>query len=120
MKSFAGFKLYCVNSAATDKKTAADLAAWLTNTENQKTRFLTRNLIPVSTLLENDIDVAESTTAKAVMAQGPNSVAMPSIPEMDNFWKNAGSFTYACYNGDYEIEELQTKLSELAAIIKGE
>ena len=96
-----------------------DLAAWLTNTGNQKIRFQTRNMTPVSAALAGDADVAESVTAKAVMAQGPNAIAMPAIPEISNFWGPTGEFTAKCYNGEVEISELPEKLSELAAEIKG-
>jgi len=119
MKSFAGFKLYCINANSKNKNAAMDLAAWLTNPDNQKERFITRNLIPVALSLVEDIDVAVSTTAKAVMAQGSNAVAMPSIPEMSNFWTPAGDFTLACYMGEIAISELPVRLSELTAIIKG-
>jgi len=119
MQSFAGFKLYCVNANTKNKNVAMDLAAWLTNPDNQKTRFQARNLIPVALSLADDIDVAVSTTAKAVMAQGSNAVAMPSIPEMSNFWEPTGDFTLACYKGEIGVSELPVKLSELTAIIKG-
>ena len=119
MKSFAGFKLYCVNSGSKSEAAAKDLAAWLTNSENQKTRFQERNLIPVSKILANDADLAASTTAKAVMAQGPNSIAMPSIPEMSNFWEPTGNFTLACFNGEIGIDELPDRLAELVNQITG-
>ena len=96
-----------------------DLAAWLTNPDNQRIRFQTRNLIPVASSLAEDVDVAVSTTAKAVMAQGPNAIAMPSIPEMSNFWEPVGEFTAECYRGEVNISELQIRLSELTDVIKG-
>ena len=120
MKSFAGYKLYCVNNNTKNKTVAMDLAAWLTDPDNQKTRFQTRNLIPVTSALSDDTDVAVSATAKAVMAQGPSAIAMPSIPEMSNFWEPTGNFTLACYNRDIEISQLQTELSELVRKIKGQ
>ena len=119
MKSFAGFKLYCVNANTKNKAVALDLAAWLTNPANQKNRFQTRNLIPVAASLVNDPDVAASTTAKAVMAQGPHSIAMPSIPEMSNFWEPTGSFTSACHGGEIGVSALKERLGELAATITG-
>lgn len=119
MKSFAGFKLYCVNANTKNKAVAMDLAAWLTNTANQKTRFQLRNLIPVAASLVDDVDVAVSTTAKAVMAQGPQAIAMPSIPEMSNFWEPTGNFTQACYAGEIEVAGLQEELRGLAAAILG-
>ena len=119
MKSFAGFKLYCVNANTKNKAAAMDLAAWLTNPDNQKTRFQVRNLIPVATSLTGDVDVAVSTTAKAVMAQGPHSIAMPSIPEMSNFWAPTGALTLACYDGEIDVTELKGKLTELVTEIKG-
>ena len=119
MMSFAGFKLYCVNANTKNKTVAMDLAAWLTNPVNQKTRFQSRNLIPVSAELANDVDLAVSTTANALMAQGPHAIAMPSIPEMSNFWTPTGEFTLACYNGEVGLSDLQIRLSELVAAIKG-
>ena len=119
MHSFAGFKLYCVNADTKNPQVAMDLAAWLTNPGNQKIRFQERNLIPVSLSLTEDIDVAVSTTAKAVMAQGAHAVAMPSIREMSNFWTPTGDFTLACYMGEIAISELPAKLEQLTEIIKG-
>ena len=119
MRSFAGFKLYCVNANTKNSAVAMNLAAWLTNTGNQKERFKMRTLTPVAASLANDADVAASTTAKAVMAQGPYAIAMPSIPEMSNFWAPTGAFTSSCHDGEIGISELQAGLSELAAAIKG-
>ena len=119
MRSFAGFKLYCVNANVKNAEAAMELAAWLTNPQNQKLRFRERNLIPVAVSLSDDIDVAVSTTAKAVMAQGANAIAMPSIREMSNFWEPTGDFTLACYMGEVDISELPEKLKELTAVIKG-
>ncbi|MCL2058325.1 MAG: extracellular solute-binding protein [Oscillospiraceae bacterium] len=119
MQSFAGFKLYCVNADAKNKDVAMDLAAWLTSPDNQKARFQDRNLIPVSQSLADDIDVAVSTTAKAVMAQGTHAVVMPSISEMSNFWDPTAEFTLDCYEGAIAIHDLPAKLTELAAKIKG-
>ena len=119
MQSFAGFKLYCVNAHTKDKKAAMDLAAWFTNPDNQKTRFQARNLIPVALSLADDMDVAVSTTAKAVMAQGAYAIAMPSIPEMSNFWVPTGEFTLACYLGEVPIGALPGALAELTATILG-
>ena len=120
MRSFAGFKLYCVNANSKNKKVATALAAWLTMPANQKIRFQERNLIPVAKALASDVDVAVSTTAKAVMAQGLNAVAMPSIPQMSNFWTPTGDFTLACYRGEINLAELPARLRELTATIKGE
>ncbi|MCL1848967.1 MAG: extracellular solute-binding protein [Clostridiales bacterium] len=120
MKSFAGFKLYCVNANTKNKAAAMDLAAWLANPGNQRTRFEKRNLIPVSASLANDADVAASTTAKAVMSQGPNAIAMPSIPEMSNFWSPTGAFTLACYTGEIGIPALEQSLAALVMEIKGD
>ncbi|MCL2060945.1 MAG: extracellular solute-binding protein [Oscillospiraceae bacterium] len=119
MRSFAGIKLYCVNANTKNKDVAMDLAAWLTSPDNQKARFQARNLVPVSLSLADDIDVAVSTTAKAVMAQGANAVPMPSISEMSNFWDPTGDFTLACYMGEVDISDLPRELSKLAATIKG-
>ncbi|MCL2665682.1 MAG: extracellular solute-binding protein, partial [Defluviitaleaceae bacterium] len=117
--SFAGYKLYCVTANTTDINTAMELAAWLTNTANQKYRFEQRNLIPVAAALVDDMDVAVSNTAKALMAQGPNAVKMPSIPQMSSFWGPTGNFTFACYNGEIEIDELPGKLDLLVKEIIG-
>ncbi|MCL2496612.1 MAG: extracellular solute-binding protein [Clostridiales bacterium] len=119
MKSFAGFKLYCINAAGKNKHAAMDLAAWLTKPDNQKTRFLMRNLIPVASSLVRDADVAVSATAQAVIAQRPYAIAMPSIPEMSNFWEPTGAFTLACYEGEIALAELPAKLNALISAIKG-
>ena len=119
MRSFAGFKLYCVNAYTKNSAVAMDLAAWLTNPANQKMRFQTRNLIPVASQLAGDADVAASATAKALMAQGPHAIAMPSIPEMSNFWTPTGAFTSACYDGEIGVSELPERLSALASEILG-
>jgi len=117
MRSFAGFKLYCVNANTKNKDVAMDLAAWLSNPDNQKVRFLNRNLSPVAKSLEGDADVEVSTTVRAVVAQGPHSIAMPSIPQMSNFWTPTGGFTAACYNGDISTADLGGRLNELVAEI---
>jgi len=91
MISFSGVKLYVVKSNTQNPEPAMQLAAFLTNEENQLKRFTDRSLLPVNLSAAADPSVTADPTIAAQVAQTAFSIPMPSIPQMNNFWSPSSS-----------------------------
>ncbi len=103
MKAFSGSKAYAANPNSANLKVATALAAWLGSAEMQELHFDLRNgsVIPAAvSLLSND----KFSTNPAAVAQNDTiantSVLQPSIPEMGNYWANAGAMGTSLANGE--------------------
>lgn len=113
MKSFAGFKLYCVKANTAFPLEAMSLAAYLTNSDNQLKRFTDRNFLPVNTAVAENPTVTADITIAATVAQLPYAIAMPSIPQMGQFWTPTAAFTKDTFDGVIVAADLQAKLDNL-------
>ena len=114
MGSFGGFKLVGVNSLTNFPEQAMDLADWLTNEENQKTRFEVREYGP------SNKNVAESDAVKANIALSAlalqNQFAVPQNDVLGNYWTPAGAFGAAMEQQDTS-KPLQDMLNTMVAQI---
>ena len=107
MRAFSGSKAYAANPNSANIKAATALAAWLGSAEMQELHFDLRNgsVIPCAvSLLSNE----KFSTNPAAVAQNDTiantSVLQPSIPEMSNYWANAGSMGSALANGEINAD----------------
>ena len=107
LKAFSGSKAYAANPNSANLKAATALAAWLGSAEMQELHFDLRNgsVIPcATTLLSNE----KFSTNPAAVAQNDTiantSVLQPSIPEMGNYWANAGSMGSSLANGEINAD----------------
>lgn len=107
LKAFSGSKAYAANPNSANIKAATALAAWLGSAEMQELHFDLRNgsVIPCAvSLLSNE----KFSTNPAAIAQNDTiantSVLQPSIPEMSNYWANAGSMGSALANGEINAD----------------
>ena len=112
MKAFSGSKAYAANPNSANMKAATALAAWLGSAEMQELHFDLRNgsVIPAAvSLLSND----KFSTNPAAVAQNDTiantSVLQPSIPEMGNYWANAGAMGSSLANGEINAENALEK-----------
>lgn len=115
MGSFAGYKFLGVNSQTKYPAEAMDLAAWLTNEENQIKRFELRKMGPAN------INAAASEAVKA-------DVALAALAEQSNyaisqkevlgaFWNPAEAFGTAMESKDYS-KSVQQMLDDMVAQIQ--
>ena len=115
MKAFSGSKAYAANPNSANLKAATALAAWLGSAEMQALHFDLRNgsVIPaaVSLLAEEKFS-----TNPAAVAQNDTiantSVLQPSIPEMGNYWANAGAMGTSLANGEINADNALAKTND--------
>ena len=112
MKAFAGSKAYAANPNSKNIKVATALAAWLGSAEMQDLHYELRNgeVIPCSVAL---IASGEYDADPAAVAQNDTiantSVLQPSIPEMGNYWANAGAMGSSLANGEINADNALEK-----------
>ena len=112
MKAFAGSKAYAANPNSKNIKVATALAAWLGSAEMQELHFDLRNggVVPCAASL---LAVEKFSTNPAAVAQNDTiantSVLQPSIPEMGNYWANAGAMGSSLANGEINADNALEK-----------
>ena len=115
LRSFAGSKAFGVNPNSANVKAASLLAAWLGSAEMQDLHYQLRNgeVIPCSVTL---IESGNYDGDPAAVAQNDTiantSVLQPSIPEMNNYWGNAGAMGQALVNGEINADNALEKTDE--------
>ncbi|WP_143745191.1 sugar ABC transporter substrate-binding protein [Marinilactibacillus piezotolerans] len=105
MSSFVGVKSYNVSSYSEYPELAQELVLWLTNEENQLTRYENTQEVPAIKALEDNPVITESDSTQAIFEQSGNSVLMPGIPEMSEVWTPADSALQTIATGSAEPEE---------------
>ena len=111
MGSMANFKIMGVNSETKNPLDAMALAEWLTNKDNQKTRFEVRSYAPTNVELANDTDTMNSNIAVGALAQQAQySTVQTSISQCQNYWTPAEAFGQEIIAGTCTKDNLQQKL----------
>lgn len=112
--SFAGFKLYGVNSMTKFPEEAMALANFLTNEESQQVRFEMRKAGP------SNINVKESDAVKAEVALNAlaeqSVYAKPQRDVQDAYWTPAGAFGTEIQNKS--TDNMQTMLDTLVSQVE--
>ena len=109
MSSFAGYKLVGVSRSTAFPKEAMNLAAWLTNYDNQMKRFETRSMGPSNTKAASSSEVQAAPELAALAEQSVYAVAQNDVP--DNFWDPTKAFGQQLIAGDNT--DLQELLNEM-------
>lgn len=111
MGSMANFKIMGVNSETKNPLDAMALAEWLTNKDNQKTRFEVRSYAPTNVELAGDTDTMNSNIAVGALAQQAQyATVQTSISQCQNFWTPAEAFGQEIISGTCTKDNLQQKL----------
>lgn len=111
MGSMANFKIMGVNSETKNPLDAMALAEWLTNKDNQKTRFEVRSYAPTNIELANDTDTMNSNIAVGALAQQAQyATVQTSISQCQNYWTPAEAFGQEIIAGTCTKDNLQQKL----------
>ncbi|MEK5060768.1 extracellular solute-binding protein [Paenibacillus shunpengii] len=86
MKPFSGVKSYFVNANTKYPNAAKLFADYITNAENQTKNFEMTGALPANTEAAASEAVKSDEIASAFLTQFENSIPMPSIPAMAQFW----------------------------------
>ncbi|MCM3784680.1 maltose ABC transporter substrate-binding protein [Neobacillus mesonae] len=86
MKPFSGVKSYFVNAYTKYPNASKLFADFITNAENQTKNFEMTGALPANTEAAESDAVKSDEIASAFLTQFENSVPMPSIPAMAQFW----------------------------------
>ncbi|MGB4613188.1 MAG: extracellular solute-binding protein [Erysipelotrichaceae bacterium] len=115
MGSFVGYKVLGVNSQTKFPEQAMDLADFLSNEENQKLRFETRQLLPSNTVAAAEPAVAENIAIAALQEQNPYGTSQKEV--LGTYWAPAEAFGATLEAKDYSID-LQTLLDDMVEQIQ--
>lgn len=110
MKSYAGSKAIGVNPTCENMDVAVALAVYLGNADCQKIRYEARGVVPLDSTGIDDVMLNAITDTI-----NNTSVAQPTIPEMNNWWKPAEAFGKALVAGEITHENAQEKLTTFVA-----
>ncbi|AJY73542.1 sugar ABC transporter substrate-binding protein [Paenibacillus beijingensis] len=119
MKPFSGVKALYV-SAYTKYPNAAKLfARELASAENQKLQYEKFGLLPANKVLAEDAAIKSDPIATGFLKQFENSVPMPSIPEMAQFWAPMDSTLASMWNDkadpqqamDYMVKQMKDSIA---------
>ena len=115
MLSFSGSKAFAANPNSQHMEAAVALAAWLGSAEMQELHFDLRNgeVIPCATaLLANEKFAANPAAVAQNDTIANTSKLQPSIPEMGNYWANAGAMGSSLANGEINADNAAAKTEE--------
>ncbi len=115
MGSFAGYKLVGVNSQTAHPVEAMDLAAWLTNEENQIKRFELRQMGPAN-INAAASEAVQSNIALAALAEQSN-YATSQKEVLGTYWNPAEAFGTVMESKDYS-KTVQELLDDMVAQIE--
>ncbi len=110
MGSFAGYKFVGVNSQTAYPVEAMDLAAWLTNEQNQVKRFETRQMGPAN-INAAASDAVQADVALSALAQQSN-YATSQKEVLGTYWNPAEAFGTTMESKDYS-KSVQELLDEM-------
>jgi len=115
LKAFSGSKAYAANPNSANLKAATALAAWLGSAAMQELHFDLRNgsVIPCCvSLLSNEKFSANPAAVAQNDTIANTSVLQPSIPEMGNYWANAGAMGSSLANGEINADNAAQKTED--------
>lgn len=115
MGSFVGYKVLGVNSQTKYPEQAMDLADFLSNEENQKTRFEVRQLLPTNTVAASDPAVSENVAIAALQEQNPYGTSQKEV--LGKYWAPAEAFGATLEAKDYSVD-LQKLLDNMVEQIQ--
>lgn len=110
MHSFAGFKLLGINSHTKEPEWAMRLASWLTNEENQTTRFRKRGEGPANVKAAASEEVQ---AAPAIKALGEQSQYSHLQHVAETFWTPTFKFGTTIAGGNRDGADLQKLLDDM-------
>ncbi|MED0588351.1 arabinogalactan oligomer ABC transporter substrate-binding protein GanS [Bacillus subtilis] len=114
MSSFIGVKSYNVSAFSKNAELAQELAVFLANEKNSKTRYEETKEVPAVKSLANDPAIMKSEAARAVTEQSRFSEPTPNIPEMNEIWTPADSALQTVATGKADPKQALDQAAETA------
>ncbi|MCM3129261.1 MULTISPECIES: maltose ABC transporter substrate-binding protein [unclassified Paenibacillus] len=112
MKPFSGVKSYFVNANTKYPNAAKLFADFITNAENQTKNFEMTGALPANTEAAASEAVKSDEIASAFLAQFENSIPMPSIPAMAQFWSPMEAALSELWNNDKDPKAAMDSMVE--------
>ena len=123
MRPFSGYKAYVVSKYSKNAAIAHALCNYITDYDAQAYRLFKKGYLPACPLDATE-EIAElvaaSETATVYAASLANSIVMPNIPEMSNFWipmNNASTYFYEA--SSLSAATVTSKLNEVKQSLLG-
>ncbi|WEV36908.1 extracellular solute-binding protein [Lactobacillus sp. ESL0677] len=115
MEAFLGIEGFAVNAHTKYPKAAAELAAFITNKKAQLITHKAAGQIPVlkSAITAPEVKNDPVATAVIEMSQPNNSVLMPKLPQMAEFWNGVPPLINGAYDGKVKPAQYKTQLAKL-------
>ncbi|WEV51030.1 extracellular solute-binding protein [Lactobacillus sp. ESL0731] len=115
MEAFLGIEGFAVSAHTKYPKAAAELAAFITNKKAQLISHKQAGQIPVLKSAVSDPEITNDAVADAViaMAKPGNSVLMPKLPQMAEFWNSATPLISGAYDGKVKPAQYKAQLAKL-------
>ncbi|MDM5303313.1 extracellular solute-binding protein [Bacillus subtilis] len=114
MSSFIGVKSYNVSAFSKNAELAQELAIFLANEKNAKTRYEKTKEVPAVKSLSNDPAIMKSEAARAVTEQTRFAELTPNIPEMNEIWTPADSALQTIATGKADPKQALDQAAETA------
>ena len=119
LSSYAGYKLIGVNGYSKNKGEAHKLALWLTNYDNQMTRYRARGFAPTNLRAAENEEVKADPILSALAAQRQFARTQKDVPT--NYWtptKGFGNALIGAKDGSMTKEKLKQQLVAMCENIR--
>ncbi len=119
MKPFSGVKAYYVNAHSKYPIAARLFAQMASSEEFQKKNYQMTGVLPAAKALAEDPDIKADPFTVTFLKQFENSVPMPAIPEMANYWVPMESALASIWNDNADpkaaLDSMVKQMKDLAA-----
>ncbi|MCI3922358.1 maltose ABC transporter substrate-binding protein [Paenibacillus sp. TRM 82003] len=119
MKPFSGVKAYFVNANSKFPIAARLFAQMASSPEFQKKNYQMTGVLPAAKDLAQDPDIQADPFTATFLKQFENSIPMPGIPEMANYWVPMESALASMWNDNVDpktaLDSMVKQMKDLAA-----
>ena len=113
LSNFADYKCYAVKSSTAHPMAAQLLAEWLTNEENQLTRYTECKATPTCLSLGDSPELAADVATRALLAQTEFATPQPTISQIANYWTPVATLGESLLQGDVTSDNAQESLDKV-------
>ncbi len=124
LRPFSGYKAYVVSRHSPNAALAHELCNYMTSYDYNAYRLKTAGYLP-ATRLDGSEDIQEliirSAEAQVFAASLEDSMVMPNIQQMGNFWRpiNNASTYFEEHENSLTLNDVKTKLAEVESTLLG-
>lgn len=110
LSNFADYKAFAVKSNTAHPLAAQLLAEWLTNEENQLTRYSEAGATPTCVSLAENSQISSDVATTGLMAQAALATPQPSISQIANYWTPVQALGEGIINKEITSANIQENL----------